>query len=79
MIKFSQIEHFVSMQYSTNHNCRNSYYHAYTDRLIDIYALLCSVVVIIAAQLHSTKPELKFCARSNPAGGLSEIRDGEDL
>ena len=31
------------------------------------------------AQLHSTKPELRFCAGSNPARGVSEIRDGEDL
>ena len=37
------------------------------------------VVVITAAQLHSTKPELRFCAGSNPAHGVSEIRDGEDL
>ena len=40
----------------------------------------CGVVVITtAAQLHSTKPELRFCAGSNPAYGVSEIRDGEDL
>ena len=31
------------------------------------------------AQLHSTKPELRFCAGSKPARGLSENRDGEDL
>ena len=37
------------------------------------------VVVIATAQLHSTKPELRFCAGSNPARGVSEIRDGEDL
>ena len=36
-------------------------------------------VVITTAQLHSTKPELRFCAGSNPASGVSEIRDGEDL
>ena len=34
------------------------------------------VVVITTAQLHSTKP---FCAGSNPARGVSEIRDDEDL
>ena len=38
-----------------------------------------SAVVITTAQLHSTKPELRFCAGSNPARGVSEIRDGEDL
>ena len=37
------------------------------------------VVVIATAQLRSTKPELKFCAGSNPACGVSEIRNGEDL
>ena len=37
------------------------------------------VVVIITAQLHSTKPELRFCAGSKPARGVSEIRNGEDL
>ena len=35
-------------------------------------------MVITTAQLHSTKPELRFCTRSNPARGVSEIRDGED-
>ena len=39
----------------------------------------CSVVVITTAQLHSTKLELKFCASSNPARGVGEIRDAEDL
>ena len=34
------------------------------------------VVVITIAQLHSTKPELRFCAGSRD---MSEIRDGEDL
>ena len=37
------------------------------------------VVVIATAQLHSTKPELRFCAGSNPVRGVSEICDGEDL
>ena len=37
------------------------------------------VVVITTAQLHSTNPELRFCAGSNSARGVSEIRDGEDL
>ena len=37
------------------------------------------VVVTTTAQLHSTKPELSFCAGSNPARGVLEIRDGEDL
>ena len=37
------------------------------------------VVVIATAQLHSTNPDLKFYAGSNPACGVPEIRDGEDL
>ena len=37
------------------------------------------VAVIITAQLHSTKPELRLCTGSNPARGVSEIHDGEDL
>ena len=34
------------------------------------------ILVITSAQLHSTKPELRFCAGSNPAAAVSEIRDG---
>ena len=37
------------------------------------------VVAITAAELDSTKPELRFCTGSSPARGVSEIRDGEDL
>ena len=37
------------------------------------------VAVIATVQLHSTKPELRFCVSSNPARGVSENRDGEDL
>ena len=37
------------------------------------------VVVFATAQLHSSKSELRFCAGSNPARVVSEIRDGEDL
>ena len=36
-------------------------------------------VVITTAQLHSTKPELRFCAGSNPTLDVSEIRGGEGL
>ena len=36
-------------------------------------------VIITTAQLHSTKPELRFCVGSNPARGVSKICDGEDL
>ena len=29
-------------------------------------------MVITTVQLHSTKPELRFCAGSNPTNGMSE-------
>ena len=35
------------------------------------------VVVITTAQLHSTKPEFRFCTGSNPARSVSEICDYE--
>ena len=35
--------------------------------------------IVTPVRLHSTKPELKFCAGSKPARSVSEIRDGEDL
>ena len=37
------------------------------------------VVVITTAQLHSTRSQLKFCAGSNPAHGVLEIRDDENF
>ena len=37
------------------------------------------VVVITTPQLNSTNPELRFCADSNPARGVTEIRDAEGL
>ena len=36
-------------------------------------------MVITTAQLHSSKPELRFSAGSNQARGVSEIRDSQDL
>ena len=38
-----------------------------------------SELIIISIQLPSTKPELRFCAGSSPAGGLSKIWDGGNL
>ena len=37
------------------------------------------VVVITIAQLHLNKPELRFCAGSNPARSVTEICDDDDL
>ena len=36
-------------------------------------------MAITTAKLHSTKFQLRFCAGSNPARGVSEVREGEDL
>ena len=36
-------------------------------------------MVIITAKLHSTKSELRLCAGSNTARGVSEIRDRESV
>ena len=36
-------------------------------------------MVVITAELHSTKPELRFFVGSNPACGVSEIRNSLDL
>ena len=36
-------------------------------------------VVITTAKLHSTKPELRFCAGLNPACGVQEICNDENL
>ena len=36
-------------------------------------------MVITTVHLHSAKPELRFCASSNPAHGVSEICNGENL
>ena len=47
--------------------------------LVIYYVWRCGVVVIATAQLHSTNPEGRFCAGSNTARGVSEIRVGEDL
>ena len=48
-------------------------------RELQVVVIKLQVVIITTAQLHSTKPELRFCAGSNPARGMSEIHDGEDL
>ena len=37
------------------------------------------IIFQLSLNSGSTKPELRFCAGSNPAHGVSEIRDGEDL
>ena len=36
-------------------------------------------VVITTAQLHSMKPELRFCTGSNPTCGVLEICNGKNF
>ena len=36
-------------------------------------------MVVAIAHLHTTKPELRFCAGSNPGLGVLDFHDGEDL
>ena len=43
------------------------------------FLLYRGLVVITAAHLPSTKSELRFCASSKPARGVSEICDGQNL
>ena len=40
-----------------------------------VYCCVLFVVIITTAQLHSTKPELRFCTGSNPACGVSPCRE----
>ena len=50
-----------------------------TGEILCLEAHSLGVVVTATAQLHSIKSELRFYGGSNPARGVSEIRDGEDL
>ena len=53
--------------------------YLYVKRCLVSYLWRPGIVDITTAQLHSTKSELKFCAGSNSAGSVSEIRDGKNL
>ena len=65
----------------TSNKSRKSYLFNFFNRFTCLKLLRWrrGVAVITAGYLHSTKPKLRFCAGSNPACGLSKIRDGEDL
>ena len=70
---FSKIEHVL-----TNLQCASEKL-SYWFSANHLVAWRHDVVIITTAQLHSTEPELRFCAGSNPARGMLEIRDGEVL
>ena len=57
------------------------FHYTETHFIFSIFVSLCrgGVAVISTAQLHSPKLGPGFCAGSNPARGVSKIRDGEDL
>ena len=62
------------------HSCQPLKTIITTGFILNVAAPFRSVkVVTTTAQLHSTKPEFRFCTRSNPAHSVSAIRDGEDL
>ena len=51
-----------------------------SEAVFTFYNMWCrGEVVITIAQLHRTKPVVRFCAGSSPDRGVSEIRNGEDL
>ena len=74
----------ISIVRSYHEQLYHYYYCHVSINVILIYGFVgpwCRGIVVTwcSAQLHSTKSELRFCAGSNPACGVSEIRDGEEL
>ena len=70
----------MELSVKTVHSCQPLKTITTTSFILNVAAPFRSVIVVITtAQLHSTKPELRFCVSSNPADSVSEIRDGEDL
>ena len=65
----THIKHCIIIKYSCNNSYKTSYKTLWHH----------GVVVITTAQLPSTKSELRFCAGSIPARGLSNICNGENL
>ena len=53
--------------------------HIQWQKTIPLKQWCSGIVVITTAQLDSTKPEIRFCAVSNPARDVSEIRNGENV
>ena len=58
---------------------RQMHEHIQWQKTIPLKQWCSGIVVITTAQLHSTKPEIRFCAVSNPARDVSEIRNGENV
>ena len=68
----------LSFQFHGNKDVAKSDEHDETVT-VDINLWRRGVVVVTTAQLHSTKPEPRLSADSNPARGVLEICNGEDL
>ena len=66
---FKEVAFKNFVKFSGKHLCRSLYCRK----------TLASESLLVNAQLHSTKPELRFCASSNPACVVWEVCDGEDL
>ena len=71
---------YFSLSESTFETRKNVVFFVSFQKLFSFFLFWCrDVVVITTAKLHSTKPELKFCAVSNPACIMLEICSGEDF
>ena len=66
---FKEVAFKNFVKFSGKHLCRSLYCRK----------TLVSESLLANAQLHSTKPEFRFCASSNPACVVWEVCDGEDL
>ena len=53
-------------------SCDTQYHICHTHKI-------CCVMVITTAQLHSSKPKIRFCAGLNPARSMSEIGNSDYL
>ena len=75
VLKFSTQQENVRCQFQAR---TQSFWGVFREKS-RVRGFLLNQAVMTTAQLHSTKPEIRFCAGSNPACSVSEIRDGEDL
>ena len=60
-------------------NCQSWSKFNYCKYLIELKDLHSGVMVITTAQLHLTKPELRFCPGSNPACGRLDSCNDKNL
>ena len=72
-------EKFVEIQDISGHLKSLTDFTIQSKKLLNVLAItsIFRTISSTIAQLHSTKPELRFCSCSNPARGVSEIHDGK--